>query len=68
MKRDEDSTPASAMEAMAMMATKDATSTTVVPATESANTEIGFSTACAGVPVMKEPGSITAVMMYATTA
>ena len=43
MNRDEDNTPASAMDAMAMMATKDAMSTTAVPATESAKTVIGFS-------------------------
>ena len=46
-----------------MMATNEAISTTAVPATESAKTEMGFSTACAGVPVMNAPGSITAAMM-----
>ena len=49
------------MEAMAIMATREATRTTKVPATESAKTEIGFSTAW--LSTMKSPGSITATMM-----
>ena len=42
---EDDNTPAKAMEAMAMIATKEASNTTVVPATESAKTVMGFSTA-----------------------
>ena len=47
-------------------ATKEASNTTVVPATESAKTVMGFSTAW--LSTMNQSGAITATMMYATTA